>query len=88
MTESKTTTCIGNDPSCPCQDGDMCHYRGPNAWPIPNVIITLCADCGHEENDHIEEDDCSYCVGEIQDSSSYPHGFDLRLCQCRRFHRK
>lgn len=24
--------CIGNDPTCPCQDGDMCHYRGPNAW--------------------------------------------------------
>ena len=27
--------CIGNDPLCPCQDGDMCHYRGPDAWPIP-----------------------------------------------------
>lgn len=24
--------CIGNDPLCPCQDGDLCHYRGPNAW--------------------------------------------------------
>lgn len=27
--------CIGGDPLCPCQDGDLCHYRGPNAWPIP-----------------------------------------------------
>ena len=26
--------CIGNDPFCPCQDGDMCHYAGANAWPI------------------------------------------------------
>jgi hypothetical protein len=26
--------CIGGDPLCPCQDGDMCHYQGPNAWPI------------------------------------------------------
>jgi hypothetical protein len=27
--------CLGNDPLCPCQDGDICHYRGPNAWPVP-----------------------------------------------------
>lgn len=29
--------CIGNDPSCPCQDGDLCHYRGPGAWPVPEA---------------------------------------------------
>jgi len=28
-------SCIGGDPTCPCQDGDACHYRGPNAWPAP-----------------------------------------------------
>lgn len=32
-------TCIGKDPSCPCQDGDICHYRdsadGTKGWPIP-----------------------------------------------------
>lgn len=22
-----TTPCIGSDPLCPCQDGDLCHYR-------------------------------------------------------------
>ncbi len=27
--------CPGGDTTCPCQDGDMCHYEGPNAWPIP-----------------------------------------------------
>ena len=30
--------CIGNDPACPCQDGDACHYRDTattKAWPIP-----------------------------------------------------
>ena len=27
--------CIGNDPLCPCQDGLMCHYEGPDPWPIP-----------------------------------------------------
>jgi hypothetical protein len=28
--------CIGNDPLCPCQDGDACHYRdlpGSPKWP-------------------------------------------------------
>lgn len=29
--------CIGKDPTCPCQDGDMCHYEGPDAWPIPDT---------------------------------------------------
>jgi hypothetical protein len=28
--------CIGNDPTCPCQDGDCCHYGGPDAWPVPS----------------------------------------------------
>ena len=26
--------CPGNDPSCPCQDGDICHYRGKNPWKL------------------------------------------------------
>lgn len=31
--------CIGNDPTCPCQDGDLCHYiddpvTGTAAWPV------------------------------------------------------
>ena len=25
--------CFGGDPACPCQDGDLCHYRGDNASP-------------------------------------------------------
>ena len=25
--------CPHGDKSCPCQDGDLCHYEGPNAWP-------------------------------------------------------
>jgi hypothetical protein len=30
--------CIGNDPLCPCQDGDACHYKDTpktKGWPIP-----------------------------------------------------
>lgn len=30
--------CPGKDIACPCQDGDACHYEGPNAWPIPEGI--------------------------------------------------
>jgi hypothetical protein len=36
--------CIGNDPLCPCQDGDACHYRDAGkgktftrAWPVPGA---------------------------------------------------
>ncbi len=37
---ASTQPCIGADPTCPCQDGDPCHYRddptnGTKAWPIP-----------------------------------------------------
>lgn len=27
--------CPGGDEICPCQDGDVCHYEGPDAWSIP-----------------------------------------------------
>jgi hypothetical protein len=42
VTEEPKEPCIGNDPLCPCQDGDMCHYKGPGAWKLP----THCCDCG------------------------------------------
>lgn len=37
--QAKSEACIGGNPTCPCQDGDACHYRdaadGTKAWPIP-----------------------------------------------------
>ena len=33
--------CRYGDPTCPCQDGDMCHYEGPKAWPKPKGSILL-----------------------------------------------
>lgn len=27
--------CPHGDPACPCPDGDMCHYEGPNPWKSP-----------------------------------------------------
>ena len=35
---AKIQHCIGNDQTCPCQDGDACHYKDSGktkAWPIP-----------------------------------------------------
>lgn len=32
--------CPGKDQTCPCQDGDACHYEGPDAWPLPNLTTT------------------------------------------------
>ena len=28
-------TCKYGDPTCPCQDGDACHYEGENPWSVP-----------------------------------------------------
>ncbi|CAN5465722.1 hypothetical protein BH09PSE6_BH09PSE6_17890 [soil metagenome] len=36
--------CIGEDPTCPCQDGDSCHYTGKNAWPLPSSYQRQKAD--------------------------------------------
>ena len=32
----KTTPCVGNDPHCPCQDGDLCHYEGDDPMEVPH----------------------------------------------------
>lgn len=31
---AKVGACIGNDPYCPCQDGDLCHYEGDDPMEI------------------------------------------------------
>lgn len=37
MADSEKTPCKHGDPSCPCQDGDSCHYEGANPWPEPST---------------------------------------------------
>lgn len=34
--------CKYGDPTCPCQDGDMCHYKAgwtTKAWPVPPEFV-------------------------------------------------
>ena len=36
--KAQPQSCVGNDPLCPCQDGDVCNYRDSGetkAWPVP-----------------------------------------------------
>ena len=35
QTPEPRTTCPFGDPTCPCPDGLMCHYEGPDAWEAP-----------------------------------------------------
>ena len=30
------SACKYLDPTCPCQDGDTCHYEGDNPWSVPS----------------------------------------------------
>ena len=55
--------CIGNDPLCPCQDGDMCHYEGPGPWPIPEDTQNGADDtkkCPHT-GDRVSRGSEEYC---------------------------
>lgn len=41
--------CIGNDPFCPCSDGDTCHYEGKNAWPVNRQEVPVAAPDDHDD---------------------------------------
>lgn len=52
-------TCIHGDPTCPCQDGDACHYEacpdaptesGKNPMRCPTSGVIGCTSCGHSDN--------------------------------------
>ena len=34
------TVCPYGDLGCPCPDGLMCHYEGPDAWPKDGRDLT------------------------------------------------
>lgn len=42
--DSLCPRCPHGDPLCPCQDGDPCHYEGPN--PMTARIYRCCMECG------------------------------------------
>ena len=40
LNDTPKKTCKYGDPICPCQDGDMCHYEGPDAWEPPSLDLS------------------------------------------------
>ena len=54
--QNQTATCPGNDPACPCQDGDACHYRD-----IPELKI----ECDYLPLDEIQTSIASFDMGDI-----------------------
>jgi len=63
--------CKYGDPYCPCQDGDMCHYEGPNPMPAPRphycrvcekpiLSAELCEECAEGNDPFVQS---KYSVG-------------------------
>lgn len=38
---SISVTCPHGDDSCPCPDGDPCHYEGADAFTCPNPVLDI-----------------------------------------------
>ena len=41
--------CLHGDETCPCQDGDLCHYVGPDPMACPKIQAgEWCGACAQE----------------------------------------
>jgi hypothetical protein len=65
--------CIGNDPTCPCLDGEACHYKdaadGTKGWPAPAAPMGQEAQALYDAMDSCEWSvrrmlPCSYLTDE------------------------
>jgi hypothetical protein len=45
MPRSEQLTCSHGDPLCPCPDGDLCHYEGPDPSRCPTSGLIGCQEC-------------------------------------------
>ena len=36
--------CEHGDKYCPCPDGLICHYEGPDPWPCPTSGVVACEE--------------------------------------------
>lgn len=77
----QTTKCPGNDPGCPCQDGDACHYcdlsGSPAMAPKPTADVSLdvwLADA-HKRLDDFAS---SWRVGNVGDPEGWPMAMPMR----------
>lgn len=63
--------CKYGDPFCPCPDGDMCHYEGPNPMPAPARKVKT--DFWAKPIPLRQFDWCAYFDGEEEDGD-YGYG--------------
>lgn len=61
----KPLPCPHGDATCPCQDGDSCHYKDTPArdgWPSTKAAMCPhCAcECGHRAEDHDDRLRCAH----------------------------
>jgi hypothetical protein len=57
--------CKYGDPFCPCQDGDLCHYEGPNPMTPPKPLETIPCDACDREVPYAEIIECSHCDARV-----------------------
>ncbi len=76
------SACKYGDPLCPCQDGDMCHYEGPNPMKPPNVTNEMQWICENPECRKVYAEYVNGCIscyeGRIA-QGLFPLHFSVRL---------
>ena len=76
-------TCPHGDMGCPCADGLMCHYEGPDAWPEPGAFAVTVPGVAEQMCAHdIDAKICGKPIVSTQDPIS-PGSFLPAVHPCR-----
>ena len=84
MSDSKDVPqppCIGNDPACPCQDGDLCHYKDSPDGKT-KAMATQPTTCKWFQEDEDSEEYETQCGDRFTIFSDPPHSFLKFCCFC------
>lgn len=88
MTEKASAPCKYGDPLCPCQDGDMCHYEGPNRMNVPPEYFmaalrthaeTVAQDARRKAFEEAEK--ITMTMGYSKPLDQYEYGFNCGLAE-------
>ena len=79
--------CPSGDKNCPCPDGDMCHYEGPNPMTPPmksmEARLTTTQEALDQYGEHEKECDCANICGHSPDE-----GYSVRPYRGEPYHTK